>query len=76
MQKKIGPWVVPAAWLVVTTVTAGLEKVFSPDPAVGFVSHAWKFSAALAQGKIKKKDKVVFTTFGGGLVWGSLVMEW
>lgn len=38
----------PTAWLVVCTVTAGLEKVFSPDPAVGFLSHAAKFSSAVA----------------------------
>ncbi len=39
---------VPTAWLVVCTVTAGLEKVFSPDPAVGFLSHAMKFASAVA----------------------------
>jgi carbon starvation protein len=39
---------VPTAWLVVCTVTAGLEKVFSPDPAVGFLSHAMKFGRAVA----------------------------
>jgi carbon starvation protein len=38
----------PTAWLVVCTVTAGLEKVFSPDPAVGFISHAMKFGSAVA----------------------------
>ena len=44
--------VAPAAWLVVTTVTAGVEKVCSTDPNVGFVSHALRFSAALAAGKV------------------------
>ena len=29
-------------------MTAGLEKVFDPDPAVGFLSHAAKFSSAVA----------------------------
>ncbi|MGD0764222.1 MAG: carbon starvation CstA family protein [Roseiarcus sp.] len=53
--------IVPAAWLVVTTVTAGLEKVFSPDPAVGFVSHAWRFSDALAQGKVLAPAKDLAT---------------
>ena len=53
--------VVPAAWLVVTTVTAGLEKVFSPDPAVGFVSHAWRFADALSQGKVLAPAKDLAT---------------
>lgn len=34
------------------------------------------FCEALEEGRIKKKDKVVFATFGSGLVWGALVMEW
>jgi carbon starvation protein len=53
--------IAPTAWLVVTTVTAGLEKVFSPDPAVGFVSHAWRFSEALSQGKILAPAKTMET---------------
>jgi carbon starvation protein len=50
MKRERFAWItmVPTAWLVVCTVTAGLEKVFSPDPAVGFVSHALKFSSAVA----------------------------
>jgi carbon starvation protein len=44
--------IIPSAWLVITTVTAGVQKVFSTDPAVGFLSHASKFSDALAAGKI------------------------
>jgi carbon starvation protein len=54
MKRQRYAWItiVPATWLVVTTVTAGLEKVFSADPAIGFISHAWNFSTALAAGKI------------------------
>jgi len=33
-------------------LTAGLEKIFSSTPAIGFVSHAWRFSDALSAGKI------------------------
>ena len=42
MKRERYAWVtiVPATWLVVCTVTAGLEKVFSPDPAIGFLAHA------------------------------------
>ena len=50
MKRARYAWVtiVPTLWLVACTVTAGLEKVFDPDPAVGFLSHAAKFSNAVA----------------------------
>jgi carbon starvation protein CstA len=49
MKRERWAWVtvVPTVWLVVCTLTAGLEKVFSPNPKVGFLSHAEKFSQAL-----------------------------
>ncbi len=31
---------------------------------------------AVSEGRIKKKDKVVLATFGSGLVWGAMVIEW
>ena len=54
MKRERFAWVTaaPAAWLVVCTLTAGLEKVFSGNPAVGFISHAWKFSAAAAANQV------------------------
>ncbi len=47
----------PAAWLAVCTLTAGWEKIFSPAPAVGFLAHAAKFSAAMAQGHVMAPAK-------------------
>ena len=54
MKRQRYAWVtiVPATWLVLCTVTAGVEKVFSTNPAVGFLSHAQRFSGALAEGKV------------------------
>jgi carbon starvation protein len=54
MKRERYAWVtiVPTAWLVVCTVTAGLEKVFSANPKVGFLSHAAKFSRALADNQV------------------------
>ena len=42
----------PALWLLICTLTAGLQKVFHDDPAIGFLSHANRFGAALAEGKL------------------------
>jgi carbon starvation protein len=44
--------IVPATWLVVCTLTAGLQKVFSPDIKVGFLSHASRYADALARGEL------------------------
>ena len=32
--------VIPLLWLTAATLTAGWQKVFSPNPALGFLSHA------------------------------------
>jgi carbon starvation protein CstA len=61
MKQQRFAWVTaaPAAWLVVCTVTAGLEKVFHPNPAIGFLSHASRFSEAVAAGKILAPAKTM-----------------
>ncbi|WP_262032310.1 carbon starvation CstA family protein [Microvirga sp. Mcv34] len=54
MKRERYAWVtiLPAAWLIVCTLTAGLQKIFHPDPAIGFLAHANRFSNALAQGQV------------------------
>jgi carbon starvation protein len=61
MKRQHYAWVtiVPTTWLVACTVTAGLEKVFSSNPAVGFVSHALKFGSALAAGTVLAPAKTL-----------------
>jgi carbon starvation protein len=44
--------IAPATWLVACTTTAGLEKVFSANPNVGFISHALKYGNAIAAGQL------------------------
>ena len=47
-------WVtlLPTAWLVVITMTASYQKLFSDDPRIGFLSFADALAAQIAAGKI------------------------
>jgi carbon starvation protein CstA len=42
----------PLGWLLICTLTAGWQKMFHPDPKIGFLSHAERFSQAIASGEI------------------------
>jgi carbon starvation protein len=61
MKRARYAWVtiVPATWLVICTVTAGLQKVFSADTKIGFLSHARQFSEAIAAGKVLAPAKTM-----------------
>jgi len=51
--------IAPATWLVICTTTAGLEKVFSPNPDIGFVSHALKYGSAVGAGQLLAPAKTL-----------------
>ena len=61
MKRQKFAWVtlVPTVWLVICTVTAGLEKVFHPNPTIGFVSHALKFGKAVAADQVLAPAKSI-----------------
>jgi len=61
MKRQYYAWVtiLPTVWLLVCTLTAGLQKVISGNPAIGFISHAWKFTDAVSSGKVLAPAKSI-----------------
>ncbi|NOJ93476.1 carbon starvation protein A [Corallococcus sp. CA049B] len=61
MKRERYVWVpgIPAAWLVLCTLTAGFQKVFGGDVRVSFVAHARAFSQAVAEGRLIAPAKSV-----------------
>ena len=61
MKRQRYVWVtlVPTAWLLITTLTAGVQKIFDDDPRIGFLALAHKFSDAAAQGTVLAPAKSI-----------------
>jgi carbon starvation protein len=83
MKRERYVWVtlVPTAWLLVLTLTAGIQKIFHPDPKIGFLSLAHKFSAAAAEGRvvapaksIAEMQRVAFNNYLDAAVCGLFVL--
>ena len=83
MKRERYVWVtlVPTAWLLVTTLTAGIEKIFHSDPRIGFLALASRFSEAAAQGKllapaksIEEMQRVAFNNYLDAVVCGVFVV--
>ncbi|MGV3344356.1 carbon starvation CstA family protein [Enterobacteriaceae bacterium LUAb1] len=54
MKKQRYAWVtiLPTLWLVVTSMTAGFQKIFHHLPNIGFLAQAKKFSQGIEEGII------------------------
>ncbi|MDF7796359.1 carbon starvation CstA family protein [Pseudomonas syringae] len=61
MKRQRYVWVtmLPATWLLICTVTAGLIKLFDANPAVGFLALAKKYRAAADAGQILAPAKTM-----------------
>jgi carbon starvation protein len=61
MKRERYAWVtiVPTAWLLICTLTAGWQKMFHANPRIGFLAHADQFSSALADGRLLAPAKSV-----------------
>ncbi|MBS0394639.1 MAG: carbon starvation protein A [Proteobacteria bacterium] len=82
MKRERYAWVtlLPTAWLLVTTLTAGVQKIWSPDPKIGFLALAHKFGAAAAEGKVlapaksaAEMQRVIFNNYLDAVVCGLFV---
>ncbi len=61
MKKQRYAWVtiVPTAWLFITSMTAGWQKIFHEKPSIGFLAQASKFRKGLDEGVIIAPAKTV-----------------
>lgn len=82
MKRERYAWVTlaPATFVGICTLTAGWQKIFSDNPAIGFVSHAEKFAASLAAGQvlapaksIADMQRIVFNDYVNATLTGLLI---
>lgn len=61
MKRAKYAWVtiLPTIWLLLCTLTAGWQKIFDANPKIGFLAHAAKYQAALAEGKVLPPAKSI-----------------
>jgi len=61
MKRERYTWVtlVPTAWLLICTLAAGWQKIFSSDPRIGFFALASKYSQSAAAGTVIAPAKSV-----------------
>jgi carbon starvation protein len=54
MKRAQYAWVtvLPTIWLLICTLVAGWQKIFDANPKIGFMAHAAKYQASLADGKV------------------------
>ena len=72
MKREKYLWIplIPTAWLLICTLTAGWQKLFDPNPKIGFIANARKFADAAARGEVlapaksvEEMQRVVFNNY-------------
>jgi carbon starvation protein len=72
MKREKYLWIplIPTVWLLVCTLTAGWQKLFDPNPKIGFIANARKFADAAARGEVlapaksvEEMQRVVFNNY-------------
>lgn len=83
MKRDRFTWVtlVPTAWILISTLTAGWQKVFHANPRIGFLAHANKYKAALADGQllapaqsIGQMQQVIFNDYLNAALTGMFML--
>jgi carbon starvation protein len=66
-------WVtlVPTIWLVLVTFTAGLEKIFHPNPRIGFLAHANQLASETG---LANRSQLIFNDRVDAAVTGILLI--
>lgn len=61
MKKERYAWVtlLPTAWLFITSMTAGWQKIFHENPKIGFLAQADRFKNAIADGTLLAPAKSI-----------------
>ena len=77
--KYIWITVLPMIWLVAATFTAGWQKIFSPDPRLGFLAQASALEAMLqsghvAAGKVATTSTLIFNNRLDAAVCGTFMI--
>ena len=70
---------VPLVWLVIVTFTGGWQKIFSPEPRIGFLAEADHWSAILASGqvaasKVAETEALIFNARLDAFVCGAFLV--
>lgn len=83
MGKKAYVWVtlIPTTWILLVTLTAGWQKIFSPIPKIGFLAHANVFKTSLDKGEVlapaanvKQMNQVLFNDYVDAALCGFFML--
>jgi carbon starvation protein len=69
----------PLLWLIAATFTAGWQKIFSPEPRLGFLAQAGALESAIAAGqitgaKLSATKTLIFNNRLDAVVCGALMI--